>query len=104
MFIDNKLNFHEHVSIFTMKVNRVLAVMYNSFEYMDNTTFVNLYNKSLIHPILEYGNAIWVPHYILDQRSVERMQRRATKLIHGLQDMTYSDCLTTLNLPSLQYR
>ena len=28
VFIENKLNFHEHVSIFTMKVNRVLAVMY----------------------------------------------------------------------------
>ena len=73
VFIDNKLNFHEHVSIVTKKVNRVLAVVYKSFEYMDNTTFVNLY-KSLIHPILEYGNTIWWPHYILDQRSVERVQ------------------------------
>ena len=67
-------------------------------------TFVNLY-KSFVRPILEYGNIVWGPHYILDQRSVEKVQRRATKLIHGLYNMDYSDRLTTtLNLPSLQYR
>ena len=33
------------------------------------------------------------PHYILDQRSVEKVQRRATKLIHGLYNMDYSDRL-----------
>ena len=66
-------------------------------------TFVNLY-KSFVCPILEYGNIVWGPHYILDQRSVEKVQRRATKLIHGLYIMDYSDRLTILNLPSLQYR
>ena len=60
--------------------------------------------KSFVRPILEYGNIVWRPHYILDQRSVEKVQRRATKLIHGLYIMDYSDRLTTLNLPSLQYR
>ena len=46
----------------------------------------------------------WGPHYILDQRCVEKVQRRATKFIHGLYNMDYSDRLTTLNLPSLKYR
>ena len=90
------------VSTVTKKANRILAILHKTFEYMDDGTFVNLY-KSFVRPILEYGNIVWGPHYILDQRSVEKVQRRATKLIHGLYIMDYSDRLTTLNLPSLQY-
>ena len=97
----------EHVSTVTKKANHILAILHKTFEYMDGGSFVNLY-KSFVHPILhvEYGNIVWGPHYILDQRSVEKVQsqRRATKLIHGLYNMDYSDRLTTLNLPSLQYR
>ena len=99
----NRLKFHEHVSTVTKKANRILAILHKIFEYMDGGTFVNLY-KSFVRPILEYGNIVWGPHYILDQRSVEKVQRRATKLIHGLYNMDYSDHLAILNLPSLQYR
>ena len=70
---------------------------------MDGKTFVNLY-KSFVCLILEYGNVVWGLHYILNQRSVEKVQRRSTKLIHGLHNMDYSDCLATLNLSSLQYQ
>ena len=45
----------------------------------------------------------WGQKYITDRRSIEKAQRRATKLIHGLYDVLYLDCLVALNLPSLQY-
>ena len=35
----------------------------------------------MVRPILEYGNVIWGPHYVLDQRKLEGVQRRATKLV-----------------------
>ena len=50
-----------------------------------------------------YGTAIWGPYYVLDQQLIERIQRRATKLIHGLHDQPYVDRLARLHLPSLQY-
>ena len=103
VLVDNRLKFHEQVSTVTKKANRVLAIVHKSFEYMGNGTFANLY-KSLVRPVLEYANIVWGPHYILDQRSIEKVQRRATKLIHGLHNMDYSDRLATLNLPSLKYR
>jgi len=77
--------------------------MHKTFQYIYCNTFINLY-KAFVRPVLEYGNIIWGPKYITDQRSVEKVQRRATKLTHGLYDMPYSDHLAALNLPSLQYR
>ena len=64
---------------------------------------INLY-KSLVRPIIEYGNTIWGPYYILDQQSIEKIQRRATRLLTGLYDTPYSERLAILGLPSLQYR
>ena len=59
--------------------------------------------KSLVRPILEYGNIVWGPQFILDQQSVERIQR-ATKLASEIKDLQYVDRLNHLNLPSLRYR
>ena len=60
--------------------------------------------KSLIRPILEYGNLIWGPHYVADQQAIEGVQRRATKLISSISHCPYPERLKILNLPSLNYR
>ena len=39
-----------------------------------------------------------------DIHSIESIQRRATKMIPGLTDMTYEERLKTLKLPTLVYR
>ena len=42
---------------------------------------------------------------ILDQQSIEKIQRRATRLLTSLHDIVpYSKCLDILRLPSIQYR
>ena len=41
---------------------------------------------------------------MLDQRRVEKIQRRATRLLPHLQDKSYSERLSALSLPSLSYR
>ena len=58
----------------------------------------------MVRPLLEYGNAIWGPHYLSDVRNVESIQKRATKLIPKLRNMTYKDHIMVLKLPSLKYR
>ena len=55
----------------------------------------------MVRPILEYGNVIWEPHYILDQRKLEGVQLCATKLVPSLRDELYINQRTVLNLPSL---
>ena len=103
VLIDQDLKFHEHASFATNKANRVLGLIKKSFSYLNSDMLVRLY-KSMVRPILEYGNIIWGPHYLMDQKKVEKIQRRATKLITGLHDSNYATRLMELRLPSLNYR
>ena len=103
ILFDTGLKFHQHASEVAMKANRVLACMRRGFINLNESVLLRLY-KSMVRPILEYGNVIWGPHYILDQRKLEGVQRRATKLVPSLRNESYIDRLTVLNLPSLLYR
>ena len=57
-----------------------------------------------MRPHLEYANAVWGPHYKMDQQKIERVQRRATKLIEDIKDISDEERLCNLNMPSLQHR
>ena len=64
---------------------------------------VKLY-KTLVRPIVEYNNVIWGPSYTLDNQKLERMQRKATRMIPSINHLSYYDRLRHLNIPSLQHR
>ena len=97
------MRFHGHSTEITTKANRVLGMIKKSFEYLDPGILTKLFT-TLVRPILEYNNPIWGPHFMLDQRRVEKIQRRATRLLPHLQDKSYSERLSALSLPSLSYR
>ena len=75
----------------------------SSFKTGEKETFVNLY-KSIVRPLLEYGNVVWHPLLKSQEKDIEDVQRRATKLIGSIKDLTYSERLEQLKLPSLQHR
>ena len=60
--------------------------------------------KSLVRPHLEYSSCIWSPHLKYNIDAVERVQRRATRMIPMLRELSYSDRLRKLNLETLDYR
>ena len=70
---------------------------------MDNKTLILLY-KSLVRPILEYGPSVWAPFLKRQSSIIEKVQRRATKLIPELAHLDYTERLKYLRLPSLKYR
>ena len=74
-----------------------------SFSRLSILNFKLLY-KSLVRPLLEYCSVIWFPLYKTDEYEIEKVQRRATKLVVGLHDSPYPDRLKTLNLTTLAYR
>ena len=61
-------------------------------------------NKALVRPILEYANAIWGPYCVTDQIVIEKVQKRATKMISTIKNLPYNELLIILKLPSLYYR
>ena len=103
VLIDDNLKFHSHATSVISKANRTLASIRKTFHFTDNHMFVTLY-KSLVRPVIEYGNIIWGSHYSLDQQNIEKIQRRATRTLAGLKDTPYTERLCILGLPSLQYR
>ena len=58
ILFDTGLMFHQHASEAAMKANRVLACMRKGFIDLNESVLLRLY-KSIIQPILEYGNVIW---------------------------------------------
>ena len=103
IFIDEHLKFRRQAAAAVAKANQILGIIRRSFELLDTQTLPLLF-KTLVRPHLEYGNIVWGPFNKEDQRLVERVQRRATRLVRDLQHLQYQERLRALRLPSLFYR
>ncbi|CAF0917391.1 unnamed protein product [Brachionus calyciflorus] len=75
----------------------------NCFRDWDSRTFKTLYT-SYVRPILEYGSVAWSPFRKQEIRRLEKVQRRATKLVPVLQNKSYEERLKILGITSLEER
>ena len=60
--------------------------------------------KTIVRPQLEYANVVWFPYLKRQSISLEKVQRRATRLILNIRHLNYSERLKQLKLPSLKFR
>ena len=81
----------------------MLGLIKRTFSYLNKEIFIKLY-KSLVRPHLEYGNIIWHPIFKKQSISIEKVQRRATKLLKECNNMTYKERLKYLDLYSMKGR
>jgi len=58
----------------------------------------------MMHPHVEFANSVWCPYKLGDIKEIEKIQKRATKLLIKLKNKPYKDRLIHLNLPTLKYR
>jgi hypothetical protein len=101
--VDKNLNFEKHVQNQVNKANKTVGLIRRTFQFLDRNTFKLLF-KALVRPILEYASSVWCPYKVKDINSIENVQRRATKMLPGLRDLSYEDRLRVLNLPTLKHR
>ena len=73
-----------------------MAVIRISFQKLDEDTFVRTH--------IYYASCIWSPHKHKYNDALENVQRRATKQINGMSDMSYPDRLRKFKLQTLAYR
>ena len=71
--------------------------------YRDQNILIPLF-KSLVRPVLEYGNAVWNNGIKKCMNKIENVQRKLTKHVKGMQHLSYKERLKRTKLPSLEYR
>ena len=101
--IDSDLSFKDHIAEKIRKANSIVGLIYRSFDHLSPKLLRQLY-VTFVRPILEYAQAAWSPVLRKHVNNIENVQRRATRLIDGYKNLTYSDRLVSLDLPSLEYR
>jgi hypothetical protein len=75
---DCKMTFGKHISSKVNKATRNLGPIIKTF--MNKEMFLQLY-KSLVRPHLQNSFAIWSPKFKNDAVSIEKVQRRATRVL-----------------------
>ena len=102
VYFDTQLKFDKHVSEILKNTNYRLSSTKRSFSKFNLRNFLLLY-KSIVCPLLEYNTSVWFPLNLTDEQRVDKVQRRATRLVPYLQRLSYPQRLSTLQLLSLKF-
>jgi len=85
------------------KANKVLGHIKRTVVSREKNIILKLF-KTLVRPHLEYCVQAWSPYTQEDKQVLEKVQRRATKMIKGYGTLTYEERLIKCGLTTLEKR
>ncbi|PKU42924.1 hypothetical protein llap_6774 [Limosa lapponica baueri] len=101
--VDEKINMSWQRALTARKTNCVLGCIKRSVASRSREVVLPFYS-ALVRPHLEYRIQLWGPQHKKGKDLLEQVQRRATKMIGGLEHLSYEDRLRELGLFSLEKR
>ena len=93
----------EQCGIAASKGNQILGLIRRNITYKGKKLIIPLY-KAIVRPHLEYCIQAWRPYRKKDIDTHKRIQRRATKMIPELRDLSYEERLKECGVTTLETR
>ena len=101
VIVQHDLNVSQQCCKVVKTANRILGMIYRSFNYKSKDIILQLY-KSLVRPHIEYCVQAWRPHLAKDIKLIEQVQHRATRMIEGFRGLPFEERLARLKLTTLE--
>jgi hypothetical protein len=103
VIVDSSGKWEEQCNVAVKNANSTLGIIKRHFKCRRKDVILKLY-KSLVRPKLEYCVQAWCPYLKKNIDNIERVQHRATKLIHECRELNYEGRLAYTGLITLEKR
>jgi len=103
VLVDKRLNMTHQCALIAQKTNCILGCIPSSVASRSREGILRLCS-ALVRPHLESCVQLWTPQHRKDMELLDQVQSRATKMIRGLEHLSYKERLRELALFSLEKR